>query len=329
MLFKSLQASTALNLERYADIDHFRESERYARAESIPLAARNLSVLRASLTFPLCSLSLVRTFPRIIKGYELPGRMILVIPMDDVASTRVNGEAAGSDTLILFKGSASCTVYEPEGRLVAILSFRTDLPHHTLGNFGDGYLLLRLLRPQLEQIQGMVRRMLEFAARKPDVVLTPQTLAYLQALIFDALNLAVCTAEVRSLDRRKALVRYKEIIDRIDVTLATQPTSDPTTEKLAGEIGVSVRTLQTAAQSLLGSGIHHYGRLMRLWSVRRQLRTGAAGLTVKASALANGFRHMGEFSNVYRAAFGESPSETLARSRLAAGSRGYAALAPS
>ena len=58
-----------------------------------------------------------------------------------------------------------------------------------------------------------------------------------------------------------------------------------------------------------------YSRLKRLWSVRRQLRNGAPGLTVKASALAHGFWHMSEFANIYRDTFGELASHTLASAR--------------
>jgi hypothetical protein len=59
MLFRHLCASPALNLQLYADIDQFRESEQYARAESIPLVARDFSVMRATLSLPSCRLSLV------------------------------------------------------------------------------------------------------------------------------------------------------------------------------------------------------------------------------------------------------------------------------
>ena len=123
MLFDNLHASTALELVRYADIDQFRESERYACAESIPLRAGHFAVLRANLALPSCSLSLVRTFPRIIKGYDLSGRLVIVVPMDEVISTRVNGRDIGR-SLVILKANANCTVYEPEGRLVAILSIR-------------------------------------------------------------------------------------------------------------------------------------------------------------------------------------------------------------
>jgi len=95
MLFKSLHASTSLELVRYTDIDQFRESERYANAESIPLRAGQFAALRANVVLPSCSLSLVRTFPRIIRGYDFSGRLIIVVPMDEVTSTRMNGEDIG------------------------------------------------------------------------------------------------------------------------------------------------------------------------------------------------------------------------------------------
>jgi AraC family ethanolamine operon transcriptional activator len=59
---------------------------------------------------------------------------------------------------------------------------------------------------------------------------------------------------------------------------------------------------------------HRYSRVLRLWSVRRQLRTGPARRSVKACAIAHGFWHLSEFAASYRAAFGELPSETLYRS---------------
>ena len=322
MPFRSLQASTALKLERYADIDQFRESERYVRAESIPLAAERFSSLRATLTFPSGVLSLVHTFPRIIKGYEMPGRLVVVIPMDDVGSTRVNGEVADEHSLILFKGSANCTVCEPQGRLVAVLAFRAELLSSAWRDFGDGHLLLRLQKAQLAPVQSMVRHMLALAAKAPGVVHAPGALESMQAILFEALDMIMCSGEVHGLERRKTLSRYKEILDRIEAAVAINPTRDAAIEGLADDLGVSVRTLQTASRSISSLGIHQYSRLRRLWSVRKQLHSGASGLTVKASALANGFWHMGEFSKVYRAAFGESPSETLSRRREAAASDG-------
>jgi AraC family ethanolamine operon transcriptional activator len=59
--------------------------------------------------------------------------------------------------------------------------------------------------------------------------------------------------------------------------------------------------------------LHRYLRLRRLWLVRQRLLAGAN--SVKATALAMGFWHLGDFSRSYRFTFGETPSETLARTK--------------
>ena len=314
MLFRHLCPSPALNLLHYTDIDQFRESEQYARAESIPLVARDFSVMRATLSLPSCRLSLVRTFPRIITGYELSGRLMVVIPMNETSSTRVNGRAIGH-SLILMRGNANCTVLEPEARLVSILSIDAAMLHQSWRDFDNGYLLFRLPAPELARLQALIRSMLQFAAREPAAIAA--------ADVARGLGTHCLPASKRQYPRRRnanpaaasSLDRYKIIVDRVDELVGLAPI-DLSNEKLADAIGVSVRTLQKAAFSVCGSGVHHYSRLRRLWSVRRQLRTGAPGLTVKASALAHGFWHQSEFSNAYRAAFGELPSITLEQARL-------------
>jgi len=314
MLFRHLCPSPALNLLRYTDIDHFRESEQYARAESIPLVARDFSVMRATLSLPSCRLSLVRTFPRIITGYELPGRLMVVIPMNETSSTRVNGRAIGH-SLILMRGNANCTVLEPEARLVSILSIDAAMLHQSWRDFDNGYLLFRLPAPELERLQALIRSMLQFAAREPAAMAVTDITERARATLLAGLEEALSSAQKHESSSSESLDRYKIIVDRVDELVGLAPI-DLSNEKLADAIGVSVRTLQKAALSVCGSGVYHYSRLRRLWSVRRQLRRGAPGLTVKASALAHGFWHQSEFSNAYRAAFGELPSTTLEQARI-------------
>ena len=171
MLFQRLCPSPTLDLQHYTDFDHFCESERYVRAESIPLTARDFSATRATLVLPSCRLSLVRTFPRIIKGYELSGRLLVVIPMNEVSSARVNGIAVGQ-SLILFKGKANCTVLEPEARLVSILSIDATMLHQSWLDFDNGHLLLRLPAAGLARLQALIVGLLELAAARESVETT-------------------------------------------------------------------------------------------------------------------------------------------------------------
>lgn len=313
MLFQRLRPSPALDLHRYTDFDHFVESERYVRAESLPLTGREFSAARATLHLPSCRLSLVRTFPRIIKGYELSDRLLVVIPMDAISSARVNGRPIGQ-SLILMKGAASCTVFEPEARLVSIVSIDAAMIRHERLAFDDGHLLLRLPAAGLSRLQALIISLLEAAGKARTEVTAADLSGDFQDRLVAGLDQALSCADRDEPSDSASLDRYKTIVDRVDEMVGITPI-DLSNQRLADTIGVSVRTLQKAALSICGSGAYHYSRLRRLWSVRHQLRTGAPGLTVKSSALAHGFWHQSEFSNAYRTAFGELPSKTLEQAR--------------
>lgn len=317
MSFSNLHASAALSLEGYTGIDQFHASERYAQAESIPLPATDFRVSRAGLALPSCTLSLVRTFPRIINGYDFSGRLLVVVPMNDICSTRLNGKLVGQ-SLILIKGRTSCTVVEPEGRLVAILSIHREQLDRMWSELGDGHLLLRLPPTELVRLQMLIRSTLEFAASEAEAFASADVPHAVQDSIFLALDRAICSGGFHDCSNPVAVARYKAIVDRVDQLLGLNPL-DTANVSLAEQIGISVRTLQTASRSVCGLAIHRYSRLRRLWSVRRQLRTGTSGLTVKASALAHGFCHISQFTNAYRESFGELPSATLAQARHGTG----------
>ena len=88
------------------------------------------------------------------------------------------------------------------------------------------------------------------------------------------------------------------------------------TEELCAALGISAATLAEAFGATFGITPHRFLKLRRLAMVRNVLRSreGPAPL-VKSVALAHGFWHLGQFAAEYRAMYGESPSETLARAR--------------
>src|SRR5579872_2774707 len=187
MLLRKSGASGALSLDEYADIDRFRDSERYVRAESIPLSADRFSAARASLKLPPYTWSLVRTFPRIINGYDTGNRLIIVVPMDGISSARINGEPIGQ-CLLLLKGSMNCTVLEPEARQVAILS----APPGTLNcgwiAFENGYLLFRPSPSQLVSLQAAIKSTLELASDGAGTISASHMQAAPGAPLFEAVN---------------------------------------------------------------------------------------------------------------------------------------------
>jgi AraC-like DNA-binding protein len=78
---------------------------------------------------------------------------------------------------------------------------------------------------------------------------------------------------------------------------------------------LSRRTLQRAFTETLGVGPARYLTLKRLTAVRKALRqSDQAPTTVTDAALRYGFWELGRFARDYKRTFGESPSETLAKS---------------
>ena len=122
---------------------------------------------------------------------------------------------------------------------------------------------------------------------------------------------------------RVDLSQYLQLVRKLDEYLQDNTGKTLQSMEIAGQFGVSVRTLNNAVVAIRGLSLHRYTRLRRLWRVRQQLVQGAAAESLKAIALANGFWHMGEFRTLYRDLFGETPQQTLeaARAALAAGCR--------
>ena len=78
--------------------------------------------------------------------------------------------------------------------------------------------------------------------------------------------------------------------------------------------GVSGRTLLRAFRRYRGTTTVGFLRLLRLEAARRDLRaTDATDATVTRIATRYAFYELGRFASYYRSAYGELPSETLAR----------------
>ena len=308
--FQRLKPSSALELQSY-DIDHFGDSERYAGASSMPLSAGSTAIMRARLSLPTLSLSLVKTFPRIIRGYQLAQAIAVVVPMDQVTSTRINGQPIGS-SLVILKGASDCLVYEPVGRLIGVLYFNPPACE-PWSRLDDGYHLLSPASDELVSLRQLISTALETAANDPDFLNEPASRTVVEQALFSAMDAAIGTS-VNSKSVHATTESYLRIVADMERLIRHDLTIWHKTTEMAERVGVSVRTLQSATQAICGMSPHRYSRVLRLWSVRRQLRTGPGRRSVKACAIAHGFWHLSEFAASYRAAFGELPSETLHRS---------------
>jgi transcriptional regulator GlxA family with amidase domain len=108
----------------------------------------------------------------------------------------------------------------------------------------------------------------------------------------------------------------RQIVQRVDNWIRQHLSQPITLDQLCAAAGVSARTLQEACLAHWGRTPLELVAARRLEAVRALLAAGAIP-TVTEAAVRSGFAHLGRFANVYRRAFGESPSDTLARALIA------------
>jgi AraC-like DNA-binding protein len=110
--------------------------------------------------------------------------------------------------------------------------------------------------------------------------------------------------------------RYQEIAGSFEE--AARATLDSRVSDLCEALAVSQRTLTRALRAVRHTTPSRHLRALRLSEARKALVSAdAAAETVTQVALRFGFRELGRFAVDYRAAFGESPSDTLRRSAAA------------
>jgi AraC-like DNA-binding protein len=108
----------------------------------------------------------------------------------------------------------------------------------------------------------------------------------------------------------------RQIVQRVDSWIRQHLSQPITLDQLCAAAGVSARTLQEACLAHWGRTPLELVAARRLEAVRSLLTLGAID-TVTDAAVRGGFSHLGRFSIAYRRAFGESPSDTLARASTA------------
>ncbi len=151
------------------------------------------------------------------------------------------------------------------------------------------------------------------AEAAPDILGNPQVSRALEnALVHAMITCLADKAEERVRTQRKTriMARFEEFQaahDNIPVYLA----------EVCAAVGVSERTLRACCQEQLGMGPIHYLWLRRMHLARRALVAATSKTsTVTGIAADYGFWELGRFAVEYRALFGESPSQSLSRSRL-------------
>ncbi|MDD1534299.1 AraC family transcriptional regulator [Bradyrhizobium sp. WBOS4] len=313
-MFDALTPSSALQLIGFADVDAFRPIESMEDARSIPLDIPSFAAVRAVVSLPACRIIMMRSFARILDtAYRMPGGMV-ILPMTDDLQANFKGLDLDARFFIALRGSDECHFVEPQTNHYAMIIFSPELEDRGWLDRADDLRARVANRPALLHTRQLLLDILRTASVQPLLFETTEVALHLQEGLLLALDDLFQIDSMSDLSASVQAARATKLVQRIDEYVAARPTAPIYTADLAGEFGVSIRTLGGAVSRVRGMSLHQYIRLKRLWATRARLLRGG-GATVATCARAQGFHHLGEFAAAYRAIFHEMPSDTLARGR--------------
>ena len=247
------------------------------------------------------------------------GHLAFGLPIRAAGYSLICGEEGDRNSLLVFSGRSGFEFrapgdfeflgieIAPEGASDPV--FRA-LTRTLAGNLASGRRAIRLDSRSAGKFGRQLRTVLAGDAVRDMLDDEDRALAFNRGLVGWILDML--PSQTAAPDRQP--VRHWEAIMDIRRLVSDSPLCPLSVAELTEETGLSRRTLQSACQQTVGLSPVQYLRALRLSEARRAL--GRSG-SVTEAATQYGFWHLGYFARDYRAMFGELPSETLLRRRLA------------
>lgn len=251
-----------------------------------------------------------------------PGNAVVQLPLENAEALLLNGVAGFRGILGTYGGGAELlrTSLRPCRHSALILSMDAadallEPPPDSALLRSKAYAFLRPDTEALERASRIIRAAQDTADTCPGIfeeaearrALRDSLLGALRPLLRPPSDASVAVAPRGAAARRRIVAAADEFL-RLHIERPVY------TEDLCDALGVSASSLADAFRGVFAVSPHRFLKLRRLALVRAALRMREGPVPlVKTIALSNGFWHLGQFSHDYRAAFGEMPSETLAR----------------
>lgn len=301
----------APKIYRFTDLDQYRTAVRNLEVEFTPLV-RRIFAEQIILNLPGCDINFAKSFPRIANGRLAQNCTAIGFSMDDGVPIRFNGVERDRSAIAIGSNGAAYTTVERVERQFTSIIFTPEIPDRGWPKAGPNWKAFETSAAAQHRLRGLVRHVLSVCPTFDACEASDISFAIRESLLA-----GVDAAFAHSIDAswasRANSVRHFQIYRTIQAALSGNIGRPIYSEELARQVGVSVRSMHAAVQRYQGMSLHRYLRLRRLWLVRQRLLAGSD--SVKASALAFGFWHLGDFARSYRLHFGEAPSATLAKSR--------------
>ncbi len=268
---------------------------------------------RAIAALPGTLVMLEKTSPRNLSAAVHAQGCTIIAPMKDRADTVFNGQTWSSSKIGIARHEIPVELYDPTPDLFAVIRFTADMQNRGWEETEGRLHLCAPFGEDLQRLQRTIRKILISSSSMPHLDYSVAAEA-LQEELIDALDQVLVSMKAQQ-SSSWSFDKNNRLVSRLDEFARCCPDKPLYSDALAKELGTSIRALQLAVREVRGMSLQRHLRSKRLWSLRSQLAKGSPSMSVSSAALANGFSHMGDLCRLYKATFGEVPSETLSRGR--------------
>lgn len=296
---------------RFTDIDHYRTAVRNLRVEFTPLV-RKISAEQVILSLPGCDINFATSFPRVADGQLAENCTAIGFSMDDGFPIRFNGAERDRSAIVIGRSGAVYSTVERTERQFTSIIFTPEIQKRGWPNGGQSWKVFETSALAQHRLRELVKLVLSVSPTFNAYEVADASTAIRESLLAGVDAAFAQVVDARWTFRANSVKHFKIFRDLQDV-LSVNIARPIYSEELAQQLGISVRSMSDAVHRYQGMSLHRYLRLRRLWLVRQRLLSGAE--SVKICALAFGFWHLGDFARSYRLHFGETPSDTLVKSR--------------
>ncbi|MEO3470850.1 helix-turn-helix domain-containing protein [Roseomonas sp. CAU 1739] len=305
----------------FDDPEAFGAHVHHAVARVLPLSAGGYRARVTLVQLPSIGLAMgEESLPRLYESETSPDRIYFRLRQTADPTSRLNGVEHQPGRIRIRRPGQTVVDVSPGPAVIRSMSLPiADLAARADRTFGrpppvllDDCVLIRPAPGRFARLAALQRDVFRLAAERPAALAHRPTAAALDAQLGEAL-LAILFESAPERDTAAAC-RGHAIMARVLDRIGAEPNHAFTLAELCGAGGCSAKTLEVLFRARMGTTPNRFLRLRRLWAVRRALLAADPRMaTVSQLAMDGGFWELGRFAAVYRAQFGESPSQTLQR----------------
>jgi len=262
--------------------------------------------------------------PAVIMAQAAPGTSVVQLPFAGTETFILNGRPLTRGLVGLYGGGATLerVSQQTTGHAAFILPTAKAerllaLPSASPLLRPRGQALVQAHPEPWQRAVELAQAIARAVAADAEAFRKEETRRSMRASLIDAVREVVSGDEESGAPRQvRTSPARRRIVNVADDYLVANPSRSIYTEELCNVLDISPARLADAFRSSFGITPHRFLKLRRLAMVRATLRDREGHVPlVRSVAHAHGFWHLGQFARDYRAIYGETPSETLARTR--------------